>query len=35
MASLNELPSVFSLEAPLRVKLRILIQSGCRPSSFS
>ena len=32
MAFLNELPSIFSLEAQLRVKLRILIWSGCRPS---
>lgn len=29
MAFLNDLPGLFSLEALLRVKARILIQSGC------
>lgn len=29
MAFLNDLPGIFSLEALLRVKARILIQSGC------
>lgn len=32
MASLNKLPVIFSLEAQLRVKPRLLIQSICGPS---